>query len=204
MPAARPISATCDCPFERAIELSCRKNARIFDPRLPGGNALGKIVRYGFSAEGDSGRLIGTVTIGCVICFAGVATELPGTPALADDGYVDLGYQFYVGQIEVLPAGDVGYTVPIDEPDDDGLVFPLQAVPFDYGPEFVPASLSPTDFEGVVDTGNTQAARTAIETILKSRRCHLDFTVLPVAGSSFENAYEVTVTDLVVPNNDRL
>jgi hypothetical protein len=199
---SRAVEVTFECAFERAIELSCRKNARVFDPRLPGGNALGKIVKYGFSADGGTGKLLGTVTIGCAIGFGGAVTEIGGTPAYVDEGYVGLGYQFYQGQIEVLPAGDIGYTVPIDTPNDDGLSFPLNAVPFTYGPVFVPVSLSAGDFEGVVDLSNpdgAQAAKTAIDTILKSRRCHLDLTVLPVAGSSFENAYEIALTDLIVP-----
>ncbi len=199
---SRAAEVTFECAFERAVELSCRKNARVFDPRLPGGNALGKIVKYGFSAEGDTGKLIGTVTIGCAIGFGGSVVEIGGTPTYADEGYVDLGYQFYQGQIEVLPAGDIGYTVPIDTPNDDGLVFPLHAVPFTYGPAFVPVPLSAGDFEGVVDSSNpdgSQAAKTAIDTILKAHRCHLDFTVMPVAGSSFESAYDIALTDLVVP-----
>ena len=46
-------------------------------------------------------------------------------PTYVVDGYVSAGYQFYANQVEVFPASDVGYTVPIDSPNDDGLVFPL-------------------------------------------------------------------------------
>src|SRR4051812_13571334 len=111
---SRAVEVTFECAFERATELSCRKNARIFDPRLPGGNALGKIVWYGFSADGDSGKLIGTITIGCAIGFGGAVAETPGDPTYVAEDYVDLGYQFYQDQIQVLPAGDVGYSVPLD------------------------------------------------------------------------------------------
>ena len=105
---------TFECSFERAIELSCRKNARVFDTRLPGGSALGKIIKYGFSADGDSGKLIGTVTIGCAVGYGGAIAAVPGAPSYVEEGYVDAGYQFYDGQVEVLPASDVGYSVPID------------------------------------------------------------------------------------------
>jgi hypothetical protein len=200
---SRAVEVTFECAFERAIGLSCRRNARLFDPRLPGGNALGKIVRYGFSADGDTGKLIGTATIGCAIGFGGAVAEAAGEPTYVTDGYVGADYQFYQDQIQVLPAGDVGYSVPLDAPNDDGLVFPLHAVPFSSGPAFVPVSLSAGDFEGVVDLTNpdgAQAAKTAIDTILKSKRCHLDFTIMPVAGSSFENAYEIALTELEIPN----
>ena len=182
---SRAVEVSWECGFERAIELSCRKNARVFDPRLPGGSAIGKIIKYGFSADGDTGRLIGTVTIGCAIGFGGAVTEVAGTPTYVAEDYVEVGYQFYDGQIEVLPASDVGYTVPIDAPNDDGLVFPLSVPPFLVPPQFFPVDLSAETFEGVVDLSNpegSQAAKTAIDTILKSKRCHLDFTLKPVDG----------------------
>jgi hypothetical protein len=101
------------------MELSCRKNARVFDTRLPGSSALGKVIKYGFSADGDSGKLIGTVTIGCAIGFGGAVSVSPGSPTYVSDDYVDIEYQFYADQIEVLPASDIGYTIPIDAANDD-------------------------------------------------------------------------------------
>jgi hypothetical protein len=199
---SRAVEVTFECAFERAIELSCRKNARVFDGRLPGGSALGKIIKYGFSADGDSGKLIGTVTVGCATGFGGAVAESPGVPTYVIDDYVSTGYQFYANQVEVLPASDIGYTVPIDAPDDDGLVFPLTNVPFLAGPQFFTADLAAGTFEGTVDLSNpdgSQTAKTAIDTILKSQRCHLDFTIAPVNGQTFDNAYDITLTDLIVP-----
>lgn len=199
---SRAVEVTLECSFERAIELSCRKNARVFDARMPGGSAIGKIIKYGFSADGDSGKLIGTVTIGCAVGYGGAIAPVPGSPSYVEEGYVGANYQFYDGQIEVLPASDVGYSVPIDARNDDGLVFPLTRVPFLIEPEFVPVHLSAGDFEGTVDLSDpegSQGAKTAIEAILKSKRCHLDFTIAPVNGQTFDNVYELTVTDLVVP-----
>ena len=45
----------------------------------------------------------------------------------------------------------------------------------------------------------SQAAKTAIDTILKSKRCHLDFTITPVNGQTFDNLYEIAVTELQIP-----
>jgi hypothetical protein len=199
---SRAVEVTFECAFERAIELSCRKNARLFDARLLGGSALGKIIKYGFSADGDSGKLIGAVTIGCAIGFGGAVAENPGVPTYVVDGFVSTGYQFYANQVEVLPASDVGYTVPIDTSNDDGLVFPLTNVPFLAGPQFFTADLAAGAFEGTVDLSNpdgSQAAKTAIDTILKSQHGHLDFTIAPVNGQTFDNAYDITLTELVVP-----
>ena len=59
---SRAVEVEFECRFERAIELSCRKNARVFDRRLPGGQALGKITAYSFGVDGDTGAMIGSVT----------------------------------------------------------------------------------------------------------------------------------------------
>ena len=150
----------------------------------------------------DTGKLIGTVTIGCAIGFGNPISASPGSPTYVEDGYVVTGYQFYENQIEVLPAGDVGYTVPIDAPNDDGLVFPLTRVPFLAAPEFHSVDLSAGMFDGTVDLSNpdgAQAAKTAIDAILNAKRCHLDFTIAPVSGQTFDNSYDVVLTDLVVP-----
>jgi hypothetical protein len=75
-------------------------------------------------------------------------------------------------------------------------------VPFLAGPQFHSVNLSAGTFEGTVDIGNpngSQAAKTAIDTILKAKRCHLDFTIAPVNGQTFDNSYDVVLTDLVVP-----
>ena len=133
---------------------------------------------------------------------AAAVSESPGSPTYVAEAYVDAGYQFYANQIEVLPASDVGYTVPIDAPNDDGLVFPLTNVPFLAGPQFFSVDLSAGAFEGTVDLSNpdgSQAAKTAIDAILKSKRCHLDFTIAPVNGQTFDNAYDITLTELTVP-----
>lgn len=113
------------CRFERAIALSCRKTARLYDHRIPGGTAAGKITGYTISANGDSGELIGNITMMSAVGFGGTITTSDGTPTYVEVGYVDPGYQYYASQISATAAGDVGYTAPADAPNDDGLIFPL-------------------------------------------------------------------------------
>ena len=108
-------------PVRAGRQSVLRKNARLFDGRLPGGNAIGKIIRYSFSANGDSGELIGEVTIGCAIGYGGAVTEVAGDPTYVEEGYVEPGYQEYTGKLVVLGPGDVGYSPPGGPPDDDGL-----------------------------------------------------------------------------------
>ena len=118
---SRAVEVEFDCRFERAVNLSLRKNARVFDGRLPGGNALGKIIQYSFSANGDSGTLIGHVVIGCAIGYGGAITEIAGDPVWIDDDYIEDDYQEHDGQVVVLGPGDVGHTLPSGPPNDDGL-----------------------------------------------------------------------------------
>jgi hypothetical protein len=122
---ARAVRITFECPFDKVIDLTCRMSATIVNPRLPGGVATGKIVATELSAHGDRMLMIGSVTIACTVGRDGAITADAGTPTYVESGYVT-GYQTYESSI-VLPQTltDVGYTPPVDEVNDDGLVFPL-------------------------------------------------------------------------------
>src|SRR5262245_46585895 len=63
--ASRIVKVTWGTNFPRALELTCRKSAAIFDPRLQNGQAVGKITAYSIIGNGDSGEFKGNVTIGC-------------------------------------------------------------------------------------------------------------------------------------------
>ncbi len=213
---SRCVEITFACTFERAIVLSCRKNARLFDDRLPGGQALGKIIDYKFSVDGSTGLAIGSVTIGCAIGFGGAIEEQMGDPTYAAPGYMARGYQRYANRTIVLPAGDVSYTLPNDAPNDDGLTFPLtkrQAVvreeihgSVDAQADAIRASF-PVDVE--VDSANPQtiAEQDDLEKlqllttteILKDNSVWYDLELKPVTGASFEAAYDIEVSVLKVP-----
>lgn len=95
--------------FADAIDLSCRKNALAIDPRLPGGQAAGKIVEYSFELDGQTGRMIGNVQIACCIGRGGTVVAAEGDPTYAEEGYAELGYQAYSGALIMPLAGEVTY-----------------------------------------------------------------------------------------------
>lgn len=201
---ARAVEVTFNCAFDRAILLSCRMNAQVSDTRLPGGVATGKIISYAFGCNGDTGECIGKVVIGCAIGYGQAVDGSVGDPSYVDAGYVNTGYQFYTNQITVLPAGDIGYTVPGGVPNDDGLVFPLRQVPYTFArePQFFDVRLSADSFPLVTnlsDNDATAAAQQAITDLLNKQRCHLDFTIKSVTGSLYDNGYNITTTTLQVP-----
>ncbi|TIQ80411.1 MAG: hypothetical protein E5X39_10860 [Mesorhizobium sp.] len=119
---SRAVSVTFSVPFRDGLDLSCRKNARIADPRLPGGEATGKIIAYTLSVA--DGKMLASVTIGCTVGKGNTVSTVPGDPVFADEGYVDEGYQLYEGATFMPVAGEVTYGefghIP---PDDDGIDF---------------------------------------------------------------------------------
>lgn len=120
--SARAIEVTCSVPFEMAMGVTTRHNARFEDPRIPGGEALGKVVGYTLSMSGDSGALQATVTIGCMCGKGTTVSAVPGTPSYVDDGYVSDGYQARFGEVDLTVQGDLGYTSFYDQPiADDGV-----------------------------------------------------------------------------------
>lgn len=209
---ARAVKVSWECRFERAIELSCRKNAQITDPRLPGGVALGKIVSYGMSGDGNSGKMIGRVTIGCAIGYGNSVAAAPGTPTYAEEGYMEPGYQYYADTVVALPASDVGYSIPVAIPNDDGLVFPLTYGQVVVREEMV-GDVAAQEAAVVTAVGNplhpqltvgafmhdqAAGARNALAA-LRAAKLWYELELKPVTGQSFESEYNITITDLKVP-----
>ena len=58
---ARVVEVEWECPFAKIVAsgMSCRRNAIIDDPRLPGGVVLGKVVSYEMTGDGDDGEFLG-------------------------------------------------------------------------------------------------------------------------------------------------
>ena len=131
---SRAVKISWDCPFDLVLGMSCRHSATLYDPRLPGGVATGKVISYTMKAS--NGRMIGHVEIGCAVGYAGHVATSPGTPEYtAGTGYCLPGYQRYDGAVLALDpeVNDIGYTPPVFAPFDDGLAFPLAELPSDGG-----------------------------------------------------------------------
>ena len=214
---SRAVEVIFQCSFERALELSLRKNARVHDDRIPGGVALGKIVRYAIRADGG-GDMRGEVTIACAIGTAGTVAASPGTPTYVEEGYFNTGeVQFYENQTVVLGTSDVGYTVPRDAPNDGGLSFPVTE-PFLIAPSITHVRINGNGSES--DVGDilppmagqvfgTQPsfrnptfgseAEEAINKYVNAVEARMSFTLRPVTGSKFVTEYVITTTGLQIP-----
>lgn len=121
---ARAVECRFETYFEVAAMLSCRMNGKVFDPRIPGSVAFGKVISYKLEAH-DDGEVIGRVVLGCAIGNEdiGVLTPTvpspsnapvtdPGIPSYVANGYVQRGYQQYYATGTEATPGDPSWKPP--------------------------------------------------------------------------------------------
>jgi hypothetical protein len=124
---ARCVDVTFETDWATGHTITTRHTVTLEDPRVPGGIAFGKVK----SAElllSDTGGALCRVTISCLVGNDNAVEEVEGDPEYADDDYCDPDYQFYSGQIVLLPTGsDLTYEPPVYRTTDDGLTFPLSS-----------------------------------------------------------------------------
>lgn len=209
---ARAVKITFECSFERAVALSLRKSAVLIDNRLPGGQALGKVVAYTFSSV--EGKLSGTCTIACSIGYGGVWTESPGEAHYVEDDTVEDDTQGRDGQYIILGANDVTFNPLLEAANDDGLIFPLTSIPLIQEPinvtvetvELAPVQPLTSVKNEADDCGNTTTA--SIEstldtgpysTWLQGVQTTVDFSLKPIDGGPFDAIYFMSVSRLRLP-----
>jgi hypothetical protein len=120
---ARVVSLSWECPFDRAVNLSCRKNAQIFHHSIPGGEAVGKVVSYSLRGDGRTGEFRGGVKISCAVGWGNAISTSAGTADYVDESYVD-DYQTFTGQIVAMASGDIGFGPPTRTGGAAGIVSP--------------------------------------------------------------------------------
>lgn len=220
--AARGSRAVWECPFDLAVDLTCRKNAVLHEPRMPGGIVAGKIIATSLKGNGDSGAFVGSVTIGSAIGYGEALEAVAGTPVYVEEGVLEPGIQAYTGQIVLVPnAVNVGYSPPIDA-DSQGPTFPLtmaQAVVSDvmhgtveeqeaaiiasFQSEMILANTTSSASSQQQSIANQQkialANQTSTSVALRDNPIWRELTLIPVSGDSFTNEYDLTVTTLSVP-----
>lgn len=106
---ARAVEISVQTAFDNGLDLDCRQNVRIADDRIPGGEATGKVIGYALSADGDTGALVCSVRIGCMIGQGATVAAVAGTPDWVEEGWVETGWQTYSGQFVMPIAGEVTY-----------------------------------------------------------------------------------------------
>lgn len=218
---ARAVKVGLSGPIDRFADLSCRKNGRLFDPRLPGGAATGKIVAYGMTGNGDRGEFLGSATLACAVGLGGLTVVYDGAPTVWEADVAGPDVQEYAGRIVSAGLGDMGYTVPQDVAADDGLVFPLtrgQAVLAEqwHGSLAAQRTAIESALEDARQAANlptatdvassiqiqqatARAGQNSVSNALKTNPIWLELDLAPVTGSSFAVDYAISVSSLSVP-----
>jgi hypothetical protein len=220
--SARAVDVSFETPFALGVPLTCRMNATIQEApvppnpfRLPGGQATGKIIKSVIKGDGATGKFVSEITIGCAVGNGGTTVVNAGTPSYSAD-YFAPGYQVMLNQTALADTNDVGYSRPVDNPNDDGLTFPLDAEGVvltaklsrtlaEQQANIQAAQAQPIFGPPVVSEGpgNAQASLSAqqfLEMAMASPGCSiwLDLALKPVTGQQFTTAYAIDVTPLKV------
>lgn len=210
---ARAIHITWECTLERALALSCRKNATIIDHRLLGDHtATGKIISYKIEGGGD-GKFRGSVTIGCSVGRGGSITAVSGTDDYIEEDYAN-GIYYQPGAI-VTTTGDIGYTPPNYLP--GGLHFPLTArdviisqqwhlenqtpyVASAIGAAAIVAQIQDDEGASAADQASAAALqRVSLSSQLKDHWIWYELNLRPVDQVKWTNEIEVIATNLMIP-----
>lgn len=180
--SARAAKVNFDCTFERAVNLSCRKNALLLDSRLPGGQVLGKITEYHLKVDGDKGQLIGNVQIEATIGNDTEVAAQEGFPTYAD-GLV-VGYQYYTDATMLLAYGDAEIQIPTTDLVENQMSLPLA---------FDDAVMVFQIHEGTpVATVSAGGAASADPT-------WLEIVLTPVTGQDYTTSYDLGISTLTLP-----
>ena len=120
-----------------------------------------------------------------------------------DDDYVESDYQAYEGNVVVLGPGDVGYSVPIDDVNDDGLDLlgglRLADVMSNYEVVNDAAAQASAISAGIAIGSVAKDVADSVKDLLEDVPTKVQFTLKPVTGGPFENEYDIDVSVLKVP-----
>jgi hypothetical protein len=188
---ARAVEVKFRVPWAKGVGATLRKNAQIADYRLPGGEAIGKVISYEMSASG-TGEFYVEMTIGCAIGRGGTVSAAAGDPTYVNDGYVAAGYQIETGAQVTAPTGDIVYESLADMTvDDDG----VDLLTLDSNTAV--QSLTLTGGLGDQTTVVTYSADPV--DALKSYPSRPCLQLVPVAGMNFSTTFEPTVEMMPIP-----
>jgi hypothetical protein len=198
---ARAVVIKIQADWSSGLGLSCRKNVKIDDVRLPGGTATGKITDYSLVADGETGELRTDITIGCTIGQGNTVSAADGAPDYVAVDYVEVGYQTYTGNLVMPIAGEVTYEDFSNvAQNDDGVDF---------------LSLTNSDILVRMDVINGPAVQRSVliagwddliaaVNAVNAVYTEVEIELTPFAVGPFHTDYPVTVSDLMAPKTINL
>lgn len=194
---SRAVDITFTCPFSTGHLVTLRKNGLIHNPKLPGGQAVGKIKSYSSTLSGDTGLLLTTVTIGCAVGYGGSLEETTGDPVWVEDDYVVTSYQQHESAFTLLPTSDVVFSVPPYSANDDGFNA-ITANAFDVV-ESITINNGPGAQRALLTALNPLVDSAQANEVLQSHPTTVELHLKAVTGGPFATAIELDVSDLIIP-----
>lgn len=119
---ARCVDVSVEVSLANFLNLSLRKNARVADDRIQGGEATGKIKSLWLEVDGDRKSVNAGLTIGCMVGEGNTVSASAGTGSYAENDVFEDGVQVMVGAVVMPVSGEITYDDYTDTPIvDDGL-----------------------------------------------------------------------------------
>ncbi|TGQ69512.1 hypothetical protein EN829_015070 [Mesorhizobium sp. M00.F.Ca.ET.186.01.1.1] len=194
---SRAVQISFSAPLTSSLAeaLSCRCNAYIVDPRIPGGAATGKIIGYAITVS--NGAPIASVTIGCTVGKGNTVTTVPGDPTYVEEDYVEDGYQAYAGRTVMPIAGEITLSEDylLIPPNDDGIDF-LAMDPATLVEQITIINPLPTQ---ATVLGAFKPDMAAAIAALNQVFTEVDGDLKVLKGGPFITDYPLTVSALMVP-----
>lgn len=135
--SARCLEISFEGPWEELKEVTTDTSIVLVDPRLPGGEVKGKVVKYALIAKGETGERIVQVTL---LCAAGTGKEgradARSILVYSVEDYEEAGYQIHENQVCQTPTG-LSYFRYDDQGPSEGLPYGpvLRGIQLTNGPD---------------------------------------------------------------------
>lgn len=200
---ARAVEVDFGTDWDTGLQLSCRKNAQIFDDRLPGGQALGKIIGYRLTISGE-GKRQAFVTIGCTVGQGNTVAAVEGGPAWVTSDWTEAEWQEYEGATVMPFAGVLTYSksflsqavnddgVNFFDLDADDIIDEITVINGETVQRSILEAYITSDVWGFPDM---RAAANAVNEVFTE----IDVNLKQLNAGPFSTTYVVTVSRLMVP-----
>jgi hypothetical protein len=201
---SRAIQTTFEAPFKTGYMVSLRKGCLIHDPRIPGAQAIGKVVAYTLSLDGSTGAAIANITIASAVGYGGTHDTSPGEPTWVEAAWVSPDWEQYTGVVGQTSTSDITFEMPATETFDDGIDLSRQltvatgvkSLTITHGPSEQANALT-----GALASLPDQAA---VNSLLQNLGTTVQLTMTPLNSGPFAGGVAPTLSKLIIPQQINL
>lgn len=192
----RVVKVVFDTDFFRGLDVTLRKGAIIHNPRLPAGQAAGKITAYTLTLDGDTGASNASITFASAVGKGGAYEASDGDPDYIEDDYIEMGHFTRINEVILAGTNDVAFGLDQWAAFDDGVDFRnlsidkiVKQFEVQNGPETQRAAL-------ITLAGADQATVSASLQLIPTL---VSLELIPMTGGPYLGGVAPTVQPLVIP-----